>query len=1037
MTTRTRLGCRYSGRFDGHGGGDVELWSPWPTPDLAVRGWQLEGGRLPWLAEGRMKPVHVRVLGPLQLGGEGSLLRSGRLRRLLAALLIHHGTVVSVNRLEHLLWAEHPPAEPASALQTLVWRLREAVRAAGCDSAIRVLTTAPGYVLQVDGEQVDAVRFERLVRAAAAQPPEQAAVLLEEGLSLWRGRAYAEFCDDEFARVEAGRLEELRLAAVSDSVDAAIAIGRSEHALGRLEALVAADPLRERPRAQLMRVLHELGRSGDALQAFHDYRELLAEELGLDPSRQLRDLQAAILRRDQEPSRAPPVIAPPGPVGNLRWELTDLIGRAGDAATALAALDAARVVTLTGVGGVGKTRLALQVAADAQARHPAGTWICELAGAREATAAPDVIAATLGVQQRLGSTVTDRLVEYLRTKNLLLVLDNCEHVLDAAADLADALVRGCPDLRVLATSREPLGIDGERVLPVQPLPVPPPSMPHDLATVAAVPSVALFCQRAQSASAAFTLTGDNVAAVAEICRRLDGLPLALELAATRVRSLSPQEIADRLERRLQFLRSARRVRDERHRTLASVVDWSYRLLTALERRVFEQCSVFMGAFSLDAAASVTECGEPEVTDAVAGLVDKSMLVTHPGTTPTRFAMLETMRAYGRERLAERSDEIAACLAHASYHVGLAEAAAIGYCGPDEATWAAALAAALDDLRSAHQWALVHQPALAVRLSAALFWYGETGAPSEVPGWAARAADVAGPDPLLPIVLAAAAGARFRGDFAGARGFAQRALDAVAEDDPVRRHALYALGDVALFEGRLNDASQLYDLVADLAGKAGDTYFTAYATAASSLPSSYQGNTGEAVKLAHRARQLATGIGNPTTVAWSDYALGEALLDQQPDRAREALDRAVVAGRAAGNRFVLGVALVSAASLHARHGDPHQASHLFDEAIDYWSQAGTWTQQWITLRNVVDLLIRLDAAGPAAVIYGAVTTSSTATPPYGADAERLASHAGALRTRLGAAQFSAALARGKALDDAEVVAFTRAALAQLRPSEPDR
>jgi predicted ATPase/DNA-binding SARP family transcriptional activator len=984
-----------------------------------------------------MKPVLVRVLGPLQLGGEGSLLRSGRLRRLLAALLIHHGTVVPVDRLEHLLWADHPPAEPASALQTLVWRLREAVRAASCDSAIRLLTTAPGYVLQVDGEQVDAVRFERLVRAAAAQPPEQAAVLLEEALSLWRGQAYAEFCDDEFARVEAGRLEELRLAAVSDWVDAVIALGRSEHALGRLEALVAADPLRERPRAQLMRVLHELGRSGDALQAFHDYRDLLAEELGLDPSRQLRDLQAAILRRDQEPSRAPPVIAPPGPVGNLRVELTDLIGRAGDAATALAALDAARVVTLTGVGGVGKTRLALQVAADARARHPAETWICELAGVRDATAVPDVIAATLGVQQRLGSTVTDRLVEYLRTKNLLLVLDSCEHVLDTAAELADALVRGCPDLRVLATSREPLGIDGERVLPVQPLPVPPPAMPRDLPTIAAVPSVALFCQRAQSASTAFTLTGDNVAAVAEICRRLDGLPLALELAATRMRSLSPQEIADRLERRLQFLRSARRVREERHRTLTSVVDWSYRLLTPLERWVFERCSVFMGTFSLDAAVSVAERGEPEVTDAVAGLVDKSMLAAHTGTTPTRFSMLETMRAYGRERLAERNAEMAACLRHASYHVELSEAAAVGLCGPDEAAWAAALSAALDDLRSAHQWALVHQPALAVRLSAALFWYGETGAPSEVPAWAARAANVAGQGPLLPMVLAAAAGVRFTGDLTGARGFAQRALDAVATDDLVRRHALYPLADVALFEGRLDDAAQLYILAADLAEKAGDTYFAAYATAGSSLPRSYQGNTGDAVKLAHRAKQLAADIGNPTTLAWADYALGEALLDQQPDRAREALDRAVAAGRTAGNRFVLGVALVSAASLHARHGDLHQASRLFDEAIAYWSQAGNWTQQWITLRNVVDLLVRLDAAEPATVIYGALTASSTATPPYGADAQRLTAHAATLRARLGAAEFSAALARGKDLDEAEIVAFTRGALAQLMPSKPHR
>ncbi len=984
-----------------------------------------------------MEPVRVRVLGPLELGGEGSLLRSGRLRRLLAVLLVHHGIVVSVDRLAHLLWADQPPAEPARALQTLVWRLRDAVRTAGCTGAMRLLTRAPGYVLEVDGEQVDAVRFERLVDNAGSQPPERAAVILEEALSLWRGRAYSEFSDDEFVRVEAARLEELRLTAVSDWVDAAIALGRSEHALGRLGALVAADPMRERPRAQLMRVLYELGRSGEALAAFRDYRDLLAEELGLDPSRRLLDLEAAILRRELEPPRAPRVAAPPRPVGNLRLELTELVGRTSDAATALAALGGARVVTLTGVGGVGKTRLALQVAADARPRHPDGAWICELAGVRDGAAVPDAIATALGVQQRLGNTVTDRLVEYLRAKHLLLVLDNCEHVLDAAAGLADALVRGCPGLTVLTTSREPLGVDGERVLPVPPLPVPPPSIPRDIPAAAAVPSVALFCQRAESASPAFTLTGDNVAAVAEICRRLDGLPLALELAATRVRSLSPQEIADRLGRRLHFLRSARRIWEERHRTLASVVDWSYRLLTPLEQRVFQRCSVFLGTFSLDAAASVTGGGELEVTDAVARLVDKSMLVAHTASTPSRFSMLETLRAYGRERLAERVEDLAALQAHASYHVELAEAAAIGLCGPEETTWAETLAAALDDLRSAHQWALAHEPALAVRLSAALFWYGETGAPSEVPAWAARAADVAGQAPLLPVVLAAAAGVRYGGDFAGATRFAQRALDAAAEDDPVRRYALYPLGDMALFEGRLHQAVELHTEVAELAEQAGDTYFTAYAAVSSSLSHTYQGNIGAAVELARWAKRLATAIGNPTTLAWAEYVLGEALLDQDPDRAREALDRAVVAARVARNRFILGVILVSAASLHARHGDPHQALHLFDEAVDYWSQAGNWTQQWITLRNVIDLLIRLKADEPAAVIYGALAASPTATPAYGTDAERLAGHAAGLQARLGAGTFTAALAHGRALGDAEVVPFSRAALADLVPAGPDR
>ncbi len=997
-----------------------------------------------------MEPVRVRVLGSLQLGGDRGL-RSQRLRRLLAVLLVHHGTAVSTDRLAQLLWGDGQPAEPAAALQNLVWRLREAVRAAGCDGATRLLTRAPGYLLDVDGEQVDVVRFERLVRTAGSEPPEQAAALLDEALSLWRGPAYAEFADDEFALAEAARLEELRLAAGSDWADAVMALDRPADTLGRLAALVTADPLRERPRAQLMRALHRLGRSADALQTFRDYRALLADELGLDPSQRLRDLEAVILRQDPEPDRASPAAGTPAvetprpqllPTGNLRLELTDLVGRAGDAATALAALDDARVVTLTGVGGVGKTRLALRVAAAAQPRYPDGAWLCERAGVRDGTAVPDVVATTLGVQQRQGLTITDRLVEYLRPRRLLPLLDNCEHVLDAAAGLVDALVRGCPGLTVLATSREPLGTDGERVLPVPPLPVPPALMSGDVQAVAAVASVALFCRRAASASPAFALTGDNVAAVAEICRRLDGLPLALELAATRVPSFSSREIADRLERRLQFLRSGRRIRQERHRTLSSVVDWSYRLLTPLEQAVFERCSVFMGAFTLAAAVSVTggaefEVAEFEVADSVAGLVDKSMLDAHAGRAPTRFTMLETLRAYGRERLAERGEDVAACLAHARYHVELAEAAGIGLRGPEEATWADALAAVLDDLRSTHQWALAHQPALAMRLSAALFLYVETGAPSEVPAWAARAAGAAPQDPLLPIVLAAAAGARFSGDLADAAAFAQRALEAVAEGDPVRRYPLCALADVALFEGRLVDAIALYTAEADLAEDAGDTYFAAYATAGSSLPCAYEGDTRAAVGLANRAKRLATATGNPTALAWADYALGEALLDQEPDRARQALDRAVAAARAARNRFVLGVALVSAGSLHTRHGDPQQAARLLGEAVDHWSQAGNWTQQWITLRHVIDLLIRLDGHEQAAVIYGALTSSGTATPAYGADAARLAAHAAVLRRELGADGFSAASSRGAELGDDGAVPFARAALVHLVASGPDR
>ena len=281
----------------------------------------------------------------------------------------------------------------------------------------------------------------------------------------------------------------------------------------------------------------------------------------------------------------------------------------------------------------------------------------------------------------------------------------------------------------------------------------------------------------------------------------------------------------------------------------------------------------------------------------------------------------------------------------------------------------------------------------MRLSAALFMYGEAGAPSEVPTWAARAAATAPEDPLLPVVLAAAAGTRFSGDLARATAHARRALSAVPENDPARRYPLFALADIALFEGRLTDAVRLFTTQSDLAKAAGDTYFAAYAVATSSLSHTYQGDIRTALQLAEQAKQLGTAIVNPTTLAWADYALAEALLDDhQLDRARAALDRALAHARTARNRMVIGVTLTSNGSLNTRHGDPARAAALLGEAIDHWSQTGDWTLQWITIRHVIDLLVRLGAHEPAAMLYGALTDSATATTAYGPDAARLRSHA---------------------------------------------
>ncbi|MGH3824783.1 MAG: ATP-binding protein [Pseudonocardiaceae bacterium] len=577
--------------------------------------------------------------------------------------------------------------------------------------------------------------------------------------------------------------------------------------------------------------------------------------------------------------------------------------------------------------------MALHVAGELTTSFPDGAWLCELAPVG-ADAVATALAGVLAVTQRQAATVTPALVDYLRAKQLLIVLDSCEHVAAAAAELAGALLRGCPRVRVLATSREPLGADGEHVLPVAPLET------RD--------AVALFVARATAASPSFGLTPANAVDVTEVCRRLDGLPLALELVAPKVRSLSAREIVTRLDRRMAFVRTAGRIREQRHRTLRAVVDWSYQLLDAQQRRVFDRLSVFAGSFTVAAAQRIAggDLDTEEVAEIVGGLVDRSMLGAQTDDPPTRYTMLDTLRHYGRERLKAAGWATSTRLDHARYHVELAEAAFIGLTGPDPGRWSRTIERHLDDLRAAHNWAIHHEPGLAMRLTAALYWYVEAGSFLEVSLWAEQAATAAPSHPLRPLVLGVAAwGASKRGDLSGAVDLARRGLTATGADDPLRRYPL--------------------------------------------------------------------------------FILGEALARVDPQAAIVAIDAALATSRETRNRFVEAVALVSAASLRGRHGDPLAALPLFGQVIDHWQRAGNWTQQWITLRNVIDLFARLGADEPAAILCGALGASRTATPLFGADADEFASTASALETRMGEREYRRCLARGAAMtdDDAVILAAT--------------
>ncbi|HEU4422266.1 MAG TPA: BTAD domain-containing putative transcriptional regulator [Pilimelia sp.] len=999
--------------------------------------------------------MRLRVLGTLELFADGEAdagasavpLRSPKLRRLLAALAVRTGSVVSVDRLADVVWGDEPPANAEAALHTLVFRLRAAL---GQDDGLAVLTRAPGYVLDAGQARVDAAEFEELVvraRTRAPADPRHSAALLDEALALWRGPAYAEFADEDFARAEAGRLEELRVTAAEDRVEAALALGRPEDAVVRLEPLVVEHPLRERPHAQLVLALYRGGRHADALRVYRDYRERLDDELGLAPSAALRRLEADVLRQapglaqpatEAQPAE-PPVPARPGrglPVSPL-----PLIGRAEAVSTLRELVRTARVVTLIGPGGVGKTSLAVQVATGAASTYPDGGWLVELATVSDPEAVGHAVSSALSVQQRHGTSVLDRLVEYLRPKRLLLVIDNCEHVVEAAAALVDAVVAGCPAVTILATSREPLGVGGEQVRPVAPLPIPT-SAAVTAADVITAPSVELFVARAAAVAGEFVVTEANAGAVAEICRRLDGLPLAIELAASRMRSTSPAELVGRLDARLHVLRSSRRLAAGRHRTLRAVVDWSYALLSPDERLAFDLLSVFAGGFRLAAAeAVVAGCGPgaditgTDVADVIEGLVDKSMVVASPGADPdgsTRYRLLETLRAYGRERLDERGLAEPGRRAHAEHYARFLEDTAPRLRGSDVVAAADAIAREIDELRAVHGWALAADLHLASRLVAALVDYVELRMPAEIFQWADQTVATAG-ETADPVVLTVAgSGARFRGDLARAEALAQRALSAVPASDPRRCFPLFLSLEVALFQGRQDESERLAAELEPLAVSSGDGLRASFALLTRALIRAYTGDLAAAADEAARSRRWAARTGSPMAIAWARYVEGEVCLDSDPDRAVGLLDEALSDARTIGDRYLTGVVLVSLASLRARYGDLASARPTFQEAIAHWHQAGDWTHQWTTLRNVVDLLLRTHADEPAAVLLGAVTSRATSARVYGADADRLDEARRTLLHRLGPQRLAAATTRGQAMNDDEVVDWAGTILSRWPP-----
>ncbi|MFD9414004.1 BTAD domain-containing putative transcriptional regulator [Streptomyces goshikiensis] len=673
--------------------------------------------------------MRFEVLGPVTVrtdDGTPVPVPEAKVRALLAALLVHHGRPVAADRLIDDLWGEGAPGNPANTLQTKVSQLRRAL--AGAEDGGRALVGfgPAGYTLRVSGEAVDAARFEELAARARAEDDVRArAGLLTRALGLWRGPAYGDVRDAAFVRASVARLEEQRVTVREELAEARLELGEHAALADELTALAGEHPLRQRLRAAQMRALYGAGRQGEALAVYGEVRARFAEELGIDPGPELGALYEAILRQDPLVRPAPPgaVVARPvsQPVSRLPAPVGSLIGREEAVTRVCAAVAAGRLVTLTGPGGVGKTRLALAAAArlEQEPAYPDGVWFVELAGVRGAVAG--VVAAALGVREdadRGGGAgaggedaARERLAGALAPRGLLLVLDNCEHVADAVATLTGELLRRAPGLRVLATSQEPLALSGEVLEAVEPLPE--------------ADAVRLFAARAAAAAPGFALGPDNSGAVALVCRRLDGIPLALELAATRVRALGVHALADRLHDRFRLLNQVRRDAPARQRTLRAVIDWSWELLGPDERVVLRRLAVFSGGFTLESAEAVCaggEIGAEQVLDLVARLVDCS-LVAADGTA--RYRTLESVTAYALERLAEAgpAEASAARLRHAEHCAGLAERAAAHLHGPGQRRWLRRLDRETLNLRAAlDHAAAAGAGGTAVRLVNALAWY---------------------------------------------------------------------------------------------------------------------------------------------------------------------------------------------------------------------------------------------------------------------------------------------------------------------------
>ncbi|MFF2299802.1 BTAD domain-containing putative transcriptional regulator [Arthrobacter sp. NPDC058127] len=926
---------------------------------------------------------------------------AGQQRIVLECLALRANTVVTSDYLVEALWADNPPAKPGPQLQVYVANLRRVLepdRLKG-ETSKRLASRVGGYTLAANGEELDLLRFRELVAAGelAVQAGDllKGADCLRQAVELYKGPIFPDLADIELFRPELDQLEETRLDVYQDLIEVELALGRHGALIGELQSLVAQQQYRESLWASLVLALYRSDRQADALAACRQARNVFTEELGIDPGPRLRELESAVLRQDASLT-APAIdgrrrIRPR--LDNLPAELTPLVGREAELGElcSLFVADSCRLVTITGPGGTGKTRLALAAAGQLMMSEPDGACWVDLAPLTQTLQVPAAIAGALGLEDFGGADPLAVITRFLRSRRLLLILDNFEH-LEEAWPVVLQLLTAAPELRILTTSRRPLGLRAEFEYELAPLALPPldpPLLPHLLRDV---PAVKLFLIRGQTVRPRFNLDSNNSAVVARLCRRLDGLPLAIELAAAQLRHRSETELLADLEASLAALPAAFRDLPDRQRTLTATIAWSYRLLGEAESQLFDQ----LGVFAADPTVAAVSCIHGSSLDAkgvkglLTALARHSLLRLYADPAGTlRVAMLQPIREYARDRIASRADSEIVRRRYAEYYLSLSEEFSPQLWGHDQIDAFRQLHADAPDLRGALLWAAGPDGSteLALRLVGQLWHYWEL---TEV---------LAEPCQIAQQLLAGASNA-------------QPALKAPA---------LSGTGTLCWLLGRNDQASELHRQARQEFRRAGNEEGVAWTTMCLAVQAAELNDTVTARRLA--AEALSEPHASPRTRASASVVLERlAFYGGEHLRARDLARESVKSARLLGDRWLLAIALVNLADGTEQAGDHHGAEQLLHEAIGAAIELGAPGNIVGFLESLASVYVEQHRTELAIRILAVADAyrSDRGHPLNSSEHQRIESIITKARTEAGPISFALAWAAGQALTLTQIV-----------------